>query len=291
MKRSWRNEWRPASTPLALWIALGFIVPLTCHIALGASAEKSGLKGLSGVAFDQRLDAAVPLSAVFCDENGKSVQLSSFFHGKPVILATVYYSCPMLCSQILSGIVRSLRPLSLVPGRDFEIVAISINPAETPQDAKAKQELYSHNFSKTAGTAGWNFLVGTEPSIRAVTDAIGFHYKYDPATKMYFHASGITVLTPEGHVSRYLYGVDYEPKDVKLALMESSQRRIGSAVDQVLLFCYHYDPKTGKYGAAVLNLLKLTAGVLLAIMVGLLAWLWRRDIRQYSHPFTETKHI
>ena len=274
-----------------LLITLGLMFSITGHVALCASAEKPGLKGLSGVAFDQRLDAAVPLSTVFRDENGKSVQLSSFFHGKPVILATVYYSCPMLCSQILSGIVRSLRPLSLVPGRDFEIVAISINPAETPQDAKTKQELYSHNFSKTAGTDGWNFLVGAEPSIRAVTDAIGFHYKYDPETKMYFHASGITVLTPEGRVSRYLYGVDYEPKDVKLALMESSQRRIGSAVDQVLLFCYHYDPKTGKYGAAVMNLLKLTAGILLAIMVGLLVWLWRRDIRQYSHRLTETKHV
>ncbi len=239
---------------------------------------------LSGIRFDQKLEAQVPLSSTFRDDKGASVNLSKYFRGKPVILAAVYYRCPMLCSQILSGIVRGLRPLSLEPGRDFEVVAISINPAETPQEAAAKEDHYSQSYSRRTGHAGWHFLTGSEPSIRSVTDAIGFHYRYDPATKTYFHASGITVLTPEGKVSRYLYGVDYEPKDLKLALIEASHDRIGSPVDQILLFCYHYDPKTGKYGAIVVNLLKITSGLLLVLLVVGLTLLWRRDLRQYRDP-------
>ncbi len=200
------------------------------------------------------------------------------------MLATVYYRCPMLCSQIMSGIVRGLRPLSLKPGRDFEIVAISINPEETPQDAAAKQQQYSHSYARNTNGAGWHFLVGSEPSINAVTNAIGFHYRYDAATKMFVHASGITLLTPDGHVSRYLYGVDYEPKDLKLGLIEASSDRIGSPVDQVLLFCYHYDPKTGKYGAVVINMLKLASVLTLIVLAGSLIWLWRRDLRRDSIP-------
>lgn len=242
---------------------------------------------LNGIGFDQRLDEPVPLDTAFRDESGKAVRLNQYFHGKPVILATVYYRCPMLCSQILSGVVRGLRPLSLQPGRDFELVAVSINPEETPQDAAAKRDQYSRSYSKTAGPAGWHFLVGSEPSIHAVTNAIGFHYRYDPLTKMYFHASGITVLTPEGRVSRYLYGVDYEPKDLKLSLIDAGHQRIGSPVDQVLLFCYHYDPKTGKYGAVVVNMLKGASALLLVFLVIVLTWLWRHDLRQYGSAMKE----
>ena len=270
------------------------IASIVLSPTLYASANTSAPKlppELSGIAFDQKLDAPVPLNTMFRDENGAAVPLGKYFCGKPVILATVYYRCPMLCSQILSGIVRGLRPLSLEPGRDFDIVAVSINPAETPQDAAAKQELYSRSYSKKAGPAGWHFLVGSEPSIKAVTEAIGFHYRYDPATKMYFHASGITVLTPEGRVSRYLYGVDYEPKDLKLSLVEASHGRIGSPVDQVLLFCYHYDPKTGKYGAVVVNLLQITSGLLLVVLVVGLTWLWRRDLHQYASPLKKAGHL
>ncbi len=272
----------------ALIASLVFLPSL--YASVNASAPHLP-RELSGIAFDQKLDAAVPLDTIFRDENGAPVRLGKYFRGKPVILATVYYRCPMLCSQILSGIVRGLRPLSLEPGRDFEIVAVSINPAETPQDAAAKQELYSRSYSKKAGLAGWNFLVGSESSIKAVTEAIGFHYRYDPASKMYFHASGITVLTPEGRVSRYLYGVDYEPKDLKLSLVEASHERIGSPVDQVLLFCYHYDPKTGKYGAVVVNLLKITSGLLLIVLIVTLTWLWRRDLQQYAGPLKKAGHL
>jgi protein SCO1/2 len=246
---------------------------------------------LNGVGFDQKLDQPVPLDTAFRDESGNTVKLGQYFHGRPVILTTVYYRCPMLCSQILSGVVRGLRPLSLHPGRDFEIVAVSINPEETPQDAAAKRDQYSRSYSRKAGTAGWHFLVGSEPSIHAVTDAIGFHYRYDPATKMYSHASGITVLTPEGRVSRYLYGVDYEPKDLKLSLIDAGHQRIGSPVDQVLLFCYHYDPKTGKYGAVVVNMLKGASALLLVFLAIALTWLWRQDLRRYGSGVKEVRRI
>jgi protein SCO1 len=259
---------------------------IRCLVASAAPAAKLP-RELNGVGFDQRLNEPLPLDAVFRDESGQTVRLGQYFHGKPVILATVYYRCPMLCSQILSGVVRGLRPLSLQPGRDFEIVAVSINPDETPQDATAKRDQYSHSYSRTAGPAGWHFLVGSEASIHAVTDAIGFHYRYDPPTKMYFHASGITVLTPEGLVSRYLYGVDYEPKDLKLSLIDAGHQRIGSPVDQVLLFCYHYDPKTGKYGAVVVNMLKLASALLLVCLAVVLTWLWRHDLRQYGSTMKE----
>lgn len=234
-----------------------------------------------GIGIEQRLNATVPLDTVFHDESGGSVPLGSFFHGKPVILAPVYFTCPMLCSQILSGVVRGLRPLSLKPGRDFEVVAISFDPADTPSTAKDKRDQYSRSYSSRAGTVGWHFLTGDAPSIHAVMDSIGFHYRWDARNKMFVHASGIMLLTPEGRVSRYLYGVDYEPKDLKLGLVESSHDQIGSPVDQILLFCYHYDPKTGKYGATVLNLLK--GGAILTLLVLAIAMIlyWRYDLRTY----------
>jgi protein SCO1/2 len=187
----------------------------------------------------------------------------------------------MLCSQVLSGVVAGLRPLSLKPGRDFDIVAVSFDPADTPSEAASKREQYSRSYSSKTGANGWHFLVGAQPSINAVMQAIGFHYHWDQVNKMFIHASGVMVLTPDGHVARYLYGVDYEPKDLKLALIEASHNRIGSPVDQILLFCYHYDPKTGKYGAVVINMLRLAA-VLTLVVLGVGLWLlWRRDLREH----------
>jgi len=239
-------------------------------------------KPLHGIGIEQKLNAQVPLDTVFRDETGASVPLRSFFGKRPVLLAPVYYRCPMLCSRILSGIVAGLRPLSLRPGKDFDVVAISFNPVETPQDAAAKRDLYSKEYSSRAGTAGWHFLVGSPASIKAITEAIGFHYRWDPATKMFIHGAGVMVLTPEGRIARYFYGVEYEPKDLKLGLIEASHNRIGSPVDQILLFCYHYDPKTGKYGATVLGVLRLAAIFTLAILVVGLILLWRRDLLTYK---------
>ncbi len=198
-----------------------------------------------------------------------------------MVLAPVYYTCPMLCSQIMSGLVSAMRPLSMKPGKDFEVVAVSFDPHDTPESAAKKQLQYSRSYSSRAGTNGWHFLVGNQASIDAVMNAIGFHYRWDPVHKMFIHASGIVLLTPEGRIARYLYGVEYEPKDLKLGLVESSHNRIGSAADQILLLCYHYDPKTGKYGATVLTCCAARRFLTLIVMASAGFLLWRRDLRQY----------
>ena len=245
---------------------------------------------LQGIGFDQHLNAQLPLDTQFRDEAGRTVPLGTYFGHRPVLLALVYYTCPMLCNQILTGIAAGLSPLSLRPGRDFDIVAISINPAETPADAAAKREFASRRYSSKRGTDGWHFLVGDQVSIHAVADAAGFRYRYDPATKMFFHLSGVMVVTPQGKLSRYFYGVNYEPKDLKLGLIEASNNKIGSVTDQILLFCYHYDPKTGKYSTAVLNLLRAASIGILAMMAIGLAFFWRRDLRKYREIVREVPH-
>jgi protein SCO1 len=269
-------------------------VPLVLALASGGLRAAGGPNlppDLSGIGIEQRLNAQIPLDMTFRDESGASVQLRSFFGSKPVVLAPVYYRCPMLCSQILSGVVAGLRPLSLKPGRDFDVVAISFDPADTPAEAMLKRTQYSHSYSSRAGVNGWHFLVGSQAAITPVMEAIGFHYRWDPVHKMFIHASGVMIATPEGRVARYLYGVEYEPKDLKLSLVEASHNRIGSAVDQILLFCYHYDPKTGKYGAVVLGSLKIGAiFILIAMSVGLFS-LWRRDLRKYRDVSEEVTRL
>src|SRR5690242_9938305 len=235
---------------------------------------------LRGIGIEQRLGTPVPSDVPFLDEVGRTVTLGSVAPGRPVVLALVYYECTMLCNQILNGVTRGLRPLSMRPGRDFDIVAISINPAEGPELAAAKRAHYVASYSRAARTEGWHFLTGKEESIRAVADAVGFHYRYDPQTKLFLHASGVMVLTPDHRVARYFYGVEYEPKDLKLGLIEASGNRIGSRVDQILLFCYHYDPTQGKYSAAVLNLMRLGAAMTLLALVTILGVLWRNDLRK-----------
>ena len=245
------------------------------------SPDQSPLpKDLAGIGIEQHLNAQVPLNAQFVDESGRTVRLGDYLGKRPAILALVYYRCPMLCSYILSGIVSGLRPLSLQPGRDFDVIAISIDPGDSPADAKEQQALYSHSYSAKKGTAGWHFLTGGEKNIRLVADAVGFHYRYDPKTNMFLHAAGIMVLTPQGRAARYFYGVEFTPKDLELGLVEASANRIGSPADQILLFCYHYDPATGKYGAAVMNLLRAAAAGVLGALVISLFILWRRDMRR-----------
>jgi protein SCO1/2 len=252
-------------------------------IAVPSFANNAALRppDLKGIGIEQKLNAQVPLDTMFRDETGAAVSLSKYFGRRAVLLAPVYYTCPNLCSQILSGMVSGLRPLSLTPGRDFDIVAISFDPSDKPEVAGAKRDKYVHSYSHKATTAGWHFLTGDQKSITAVMNAIGFHYRWDDKNKMFVHASGLMILTPDGHVARYLYGVDYEPKDLKLGLVEASNRKIGSPVDQILLFCYHYDPATGKYGLVVLNTLRGAAVLTLVVLGAGLAWLWRRDLRTY----------
>jgi protein SCO1/2 len=269
------------------------VVSLAAALAPTAIARADGPAlpdRFKGIGIDQRLNTVIPLDTVFRDETGASVPLRSYFGNRAVLLVPVYFRCPMLCSQVLSGMVAGLRPLSLKPGRDFEIVAISFDPADTPADALKERNRYSSRYSSKAGISGWHFLTGTEPSIRAIMDAVGFHYRWDPANKIFVHPSGIMILTPEGRLARYLYGVEYEPKDLKLSLIEASNNRIGSPVDQILLFCYHYDPKTGKYGAVVINTLRLAA-ILMLVALAFGMWIfWRRDLRQHSGDLKGLSH-
>lgn len=254
-------------------------------------AQSSLPPELQGIGIDQRLGAQLPLQAQFIDESGNRVALGSLIHGRPVLLAMVYYECPMLCSQILSGVVAGLRPLSLRVGRDFDVVAISINPAETSVEAAQKRDFYASRYSGDAHAGGWHFLVGPEESIREVADVVGFHYRYDPRSKMFIHSSGIIILTPEGKAARYLYGVEYQPKDLKLSLIEASDRKIGSRVDQILLFCYHYDPARGKYGAIAINSLRVGAVLIVLLLAVGLTVLWRKEIRDGRRALREAPHL
>ncbi len=214
------------------------------------------------------------------DEVGRAVRLSDYFGKRPVVLALVYYNCPMLCTQVLNGLVSSLKVMSLVPGRDFDVVAVSFDARDKPSDAAAKKNAYLTHYNRPGTDGGWHFLTGDAASIAAVAQAVGFRYRYDADRDQFAHASAITVATPEGRVSRYLYGIEYAPRDLRLALVEASAGKIGTPADQVLLYCFHYDPKTGKYGAVVLNIVRLAgAATVLALAVSVFLMTRRRSAR------------
>ena len=237
---------------------------------------------LSNVRIDQRLNQQVPLDLEFKDETGKTVKLGDYFQtGRPVILSLVYYTCPMLCDEELAGESSALGMLKFTPGTDYEIVSVSFNPDETPKDAAEKKKMYvarlnEHLENKTNGD-GWHFLTGEQAEIKQLADAVGFHYHRDPASGQYIHATAIMIVTPTGKLAQYYYGVEYSPKDVRLGLIEASHNKIGNVVDQVLLYCYHYDPKTGRYGAVVTNIMRLAGAATMLILGGFLIVMYRRD--------------
>jgi len=281
-------RWRAGA--LCAWVLLvggaaqaqpGQPAPMQPSYSLQDSNLKPVLPGaLKGVGIDQALDAQVPLDTMVRDEAGREVPLGTFFHpGKPVLLAPVYYRCPMLCTEILSGMESALKVVSLDPGKDFEVVALSFDPKDTPEIAGAKKANYLRRYNRPNTANGWHFLTGQEANVRAITDAIGFHYKYDPTTDQYAHASAIMILTPEGRVAKYFYGVEYAPRDLRLGLVEASRNKIGTPVDAVLLFCFHYDPATGKYGAVAINLLRASAAGLLLVGGMAIAIALRRESR------------
>ena len=232
---------------------------------------------LRDVGFDQKIGARIPLDTPFHDENGRTVRLGDLFHGRPVVLALAYYECPMLCTMVLNGVVSGLKPLALSAGKDFDVIAVSFNPRETSTLAKAKRVNYLDRYGKPGTEDGWHFLTGDPASIDALTSAVGFRYAWDASAKQYAHPSGVVLLTPDGQVSRYLFGVEYEPKDLKLGLIESSQGKLGTLTDQVMLYCFHYDPATGRYSAAVMNLVRAGAVVTLVLLALFLILSWRRD--------------
>jgi protein SCO1 len=245
---------------------------------------------LGDVGIEQRLDQQVPLQLPFHDETGKTVLLRDFFHtGKPVILSLVYFNCNMLCSQVLAEMAHSLRRLKFDPGKQFEIVTVSFDPRETPEMAAAAKSKYVAMYGRPGAEGGWHFLTGDQASITPLSDAVGFHYRWDPQTKQFAHATGIMLLTPEGRVAQYYYGARYFASDLRLGLIQASHNRIGTLADQIVLYCYHYDPRTGRYGAIVFRVIQLSGGFTLLILGSLLGFLfWTYPNRQRTgydlHP-------
>jgi protein SCO1 len=232
---------------------------------------------LENVGIEQRLDAQVPSDLTFLDETGSAVKLGDYFGRKPLILNLVYFNCTMLCGEALAGLSSAMRLVKFDVGNEFEVVTVSFDPRETPEMAAAKKKDYVRRYGRANAATGWHFLTGQAESVNALTKAVGFQYQYDEKTNQFAHATAIMVLTPQGRISRYFYGVDFPPKDLRMGLVEASQGKIGNAVDAVLLYCYHYNPESGKYGAMVGNILRLAAGVTILLLGSLLFILWRLD--------------
>ena len=233
-------------------------------------------KVLKNVGIDQRLNEQIPLDAVFKDEQGHDVRLGQFFNDKPVVLSLVYYTCPMLCNQVLNGMMGSFRQVSFNIGEQFDVVTVSFDPSETPDLAAAKKSTYLKAYNRPGAEANWHFLTGDEANIKRLTEAVGFRYVWDEQTKQFAHASAIMILTPEGKLARYFYGIDYPPRDLRLGLVEASQNKIGTPVDVLMLYCYHYDPATGKYGAIVMNIVRVAGGMTIFLIVGMILILRKR---------------
>jgi protein SCO1/2 len=233
---------------------------------------------LRNVGFEPQLNAQLPLDLAFHDESGRNVQLREYFTQKPVLLALVYYGCPMLCDQTEQGVVGALRMLSFNPGRDYEVVFVSFDPRETPDMAAQKKESATTHFRRPETAAGWHFLTGSKDSIDALTKGANFRYSFDEKSNLFAHAAGILLLTPDGRISRYFYGVEYPARDIRLGLVDASAGKIGTPIDRALLFCYQYDPTSARYSASILKIIRL-GGVLtiLALVAGMLIFR-RRDI-------------
>jgi len=237
---------------------------------------------LRNIGIEQRQGNALPLAAIFRDEAGREVKLGDYFGKKPVVVAPVYFDCPMLCNQVLSGLVGSIRGQSLTLGQDFEVVAVSFDPREGPAQAANKKAVVLTDLRRKddpVAAAGLHLLTGDRAQIESVMESVGFRYAFDEATNQFAHAAGVMVATPEGKLSHYFYGIEYAPRDLKLALVESSSGKLGSPVDKLILYCYHYDPTTGKYGPAIMNIMRVGGVLTLAGLVALIMILRRRQPR------------
>ncbi len=236
--------------------------------------------GLEHVGIDQLLGEQVPLDLQFRDETGKTVKLADYFKsGKPVIVNLVYYQCPMLCGEVLQGMSAAVKVLKFTPGKEYEVVTVSIDPREGPDLAVAKKQSVMERLGRPGAEKGWHFLVGDQPNIDALAKSIGWHYQYDPKINQFAHAAGIVLVTPEGKIAQYYYGVEYSARDLRLGIIEASQNKVGSLADQVLLYCYHYDPRTGKYGAVVTNIVRLGGLVTVFLLGGFLIVMYRHEPR------------
>jgi protein SCO1/2 len=251
-------------------IALGMTMPVM-------QAQYGRPRMTEGVGIDQKLNAPVPLDLTFRDEANQLVPLRTYFGDKPVVIEMVYFTCTSLCPMSINESVTGLRRVSLEPGRDYDVIVVSFDPADTPQMAAEKKAEYAKVFGRPSFNAGWHFLTGSQDSISRLAAAIGWRYHWDDPSKQFVHAGGIMIATPEGKLSRYFYGIQYAPQDLRMSLVDASQHRIGTPVDYVLLFCFHYDATEGRYTLAIVNLLKLAAGATILALGALIYFLMRKD--------------
>jgi protein SCO1/2 len=275
-----RRAWRAGSLAAAALLALAAVA--AAQTGPGAVAPRpldpvtKRPVLLRDVRFDQKLGARLPADLAFKDDFGNAVRLGDYFGERPLVLALVYFECPMLCSQVLTDLVSALGVLSFNPGQEFDVLAVSFNARETPGLAAAKKATYMERFGRPGTERGFHFLTGDEATIAALTETVGFKYAWDEEIKQYAHAAGLVVLTPDGTVSKYIYGLEYSPRDLRLALVEASERKIGTPVDTILLYCYHYDPATGKYGLVAMRTVQAAGLLLIAAMVTFWIVMWRR---------------
>lgn len=245
------------------------VAALVGFAAISSSAQQIAAPAiLSKVGITQNLNAQIPPDLAFRDETGKTVRIGDFVGQKPILLSLVYFDCPALCTEVLNGELRTMKSISLGLGKDFEAITVSFDTKDTPALAGAKRDVYAGQYGRPGAAAHWHFLTGEQASIDALTNAVGFRYAYDASIRQYAHASAIMVLTPDGRIDRYFYGVVYPARDVRLGLVEASQGKIGTPTDHALLYCYQYDPATGKYGLIVMNVLR-AAGGLTVLLLGL----------------------
>jgi protein SCO1/2 len=250
------------------------LLVLCCSGAISAQSELPAQ--LRNIGVDQKLNSSIPLDLSVRDESGAQVKIGEYFGQRPVVLSLVYYKCPMLCDLVLNGMLRAFRTISLDAGKEFEVVTVSFDPRETPALASAKKASYIQKYRRPTGAAGWHFLTADPETIQRLAAAVGFRYAYDAKSDQFVHASAIMVLTPDGRLSRYFYGVEYPPRDLRLGLVEASERKIGNPVDQILLFCFHYDPATGKYGLLITRVIRIAGTLTVFAMIAGIFILSRR---------------
>jgi protein SCO1 len=273
----------PAVAVCALYAVLSLNAQMAGAPATGGYKREPGMnssqmpRALREIGFDQNLDQPVPLDTTFRDERGATVRLGDYFGKRPVVLLFAYYDCPMLCTQVINGLSTALGVLSLQPGKDFEIVTVSFNPADTPASAAAKKKVYLERYPRDGAAGSWHFLTGDRPSIDRLTKAAGFRYAWDADTKQFAHPSGVIVLTPDGRLARYLFGIEYGPRDLRYAIVEASDGKVGNVTDSLLLYCYHYDPMTGRYGLVVMRALRLAGATTVLALGAFIVIMVRRE--------------
>jgi protein SCO1 len=281
------TTFRIAKTAIVLIFALAFIHGLPVRAQMFTSGPYNTPAGSSPTAdmirdigIEQHLGAQLPLDATFRDEQGHEVKLADYFGSRPVVVMLVYYRCPMLCTQVLNGFLKSSQAVPLEIGRDYQVVTVSFDPRETPELAAEKKSSYVGAYRRPGAADGWHFLTGDQQNVDRLTETVGFRYRFDPNSNQFAHASGIALATPDGRLSRYFYGIEYSPDDLRLGLVESSSGKIGSLVDQVLLLCFHYDPLTGKYGLVIANVLRIASSLTVLLLGSFLFAMYRRERRR-----------